>query len=42
LNRRLCVFERCGRAYLSEVEGTNLIKIHRRSGKLSKPRGQGS
>jgi DNA phosphorothioation-associated putative methyltransferase len=26
---------RCGRAYLGEVEGANVIKIHRRTGKLS-------
>jgi DNA phosphorothioation-associated putative methyltransferase len=31
----LRIYERCGRAYLGEVEGANLIKIHRRSGKLS-------
>src|SRR5213076_2208764 len=31
----LRVYEGCGRAYLGEVEGANLIKIHRRSGKLS-------
>jgi DNA phosphorothioation-associated putative methyltransferase len=30
----LRVYEGCGRAYLGEVEGANLIKIHRRSGKL--------
>jgi DNA phosphorothioation-associated putative methyltransferase len=30
---RIC--EGCGRAYLGEVEGANLIKIHRRTGKLS-------
>jgi len=30
---RIC--EGCGRAYLGEVEGANIIKIHRRSGKLS-------
>ena len=29
------VYEGCGRAYLGEVEGANVIKIHRRSGKLS-------
>jgi DNA phosphorothioation-associated putative methyltransferase len=28
----LRVYEGCGRAYLGEVEGANLIKIHRRSG----------
>jgi DNA phosphorothioation-associated putative methyltransferase len=31
----LRVYEGCGRAFLGEVEGANLIKIHRRSGKLS-------
>src|SRR5262249_44132354 len=31
----LRVYEGCARAYLGEVEGANLIKIHRRSGKLS-------
>jgi DNA phosphorothioation-associated putative methyltransferase len=31
----LRVYERCGRTYLGEVEGANLIKIHRRSGKIS-------
>jgi DNA phosphorothioation-associated putative methyltransferase len=31
----LRVYEGCGRAYLGEVEGANLVKIHRRSGKLS-------
>jgi DNA phosphorothioation-associated putative methyltransferase len=31
----LRVYEGCGRAYLGEVEGANVIKIHRRSGKLS-------
>jgi DNA phosphorothioation-associated putative methyltransferase len=31
----LRVYEGCGRAYLGEVDGANLIKIHRRSGKLS-------
>jgi DNA phosphorothioation-associated putative methyltransferase len=31
----LRVYEGCGRAYLGEIEGANLIKIHRRSGKLS-------
>jgi DNA phosphorothioation-associated putative methyltransferase len=29
------IYEGCGRAYLGEVEGANIIKIHRRSGKLS-------
>ena len=31
----LRVYEGCGRAFLGEVEGANVIKIHRRSGKLS-------
>jgi DNA phosphorothioation-associated putative methyltransferase len=31
----LPVYEGCSRAYLGEVEGANLIIIHRRSGKLS-------
>jgi DNA phosphorothioation-associated putative methyltransferase len=31
----LRVYEDCGRAYLGEVDGANLIKIHRRSGKFS-------
>ncbi len=31
----LRVYEGCGRAYLGEVEGANIIKFHRRSGKLS-------
>jgi DNA phosphorothioation-associated putative methyltransferase len=31
----LRIYEGCGRTYLGEVEGANLIKIHRRSGKLS-------
>src|SRR5262249_20671288 len=31
----LRVYEGCGRAFLGEVEGANIIKIHRRSGKLS-------
>ena len=29
------IYEGCGRAYLGEVEGANVLKIHRRSGKLS-------
>ncbi len=33
----LRVYEGCGRAYLGEVEGANVIKIHRRSGKISYP-----
>ncbi len=31
----LRIYEGCGRAYLGEVEGANVIKIHRRTGKLS-------
>jgi DNA phosphorothioation-associated putative methyltransferase len=31
----LRIYEGCSRAYLGEVEGANIIKIHRRSGKLS-------
>jgi DNA phosphorothioation-associated putative methyltransferase len=31
----LRIYDGCGRAYLGEVEGANVIKIHRPSGKLS-------
>lgn len=31
----LRVYEGCGRTYLGELDGTNIIKIHRFSGKLS-------
>ena len=31
----LRIYEGCGRAYLGEVDDANVIKIHRRSGKLS-------
>jgi DNA phosphorothioation-associated putative methyltransferase len=31
----LRIYEGCGQAYLGEVEGANVIKIHRRTGKLS-------
>ena len=31
----LRIYEGCGRAYLGEIEGANIIKIHRRSGKIS-------
>ncbi len=31
----LRIYEGCGRTYLGEVEGANIVKIHRRSGKLS-------
>src|SRR5262249_52322684 len=29
------VYEGCARAYLGEIEGANLIKLHRQSGKVS-------
>ena len=35
LDPLLRIYGGCGRAYLGEVEGANLIKIHRRTGKLS-------
>ncbi len=35
LDPLLRVYEGCGRAYLGEIEGANIIKIHRRTGKLS-------
>jgi DNA phosphorothioation-associated putative methyltransferase len=35
LSPLLRIYEGCGRAYLGEVEGAHVIKIHRRSGKLS-------
>jgi DNA phosphorothioation-associated putative methyltransferase len=31
----LRIYEGCGRAYLGEVEGANVVKLHRFSGKLS-------
>lgn len=31
----LRIYEGCGRAFLGEVEGANILKIHRRTGKLS-------
>ena len=31
----LRIYEGCGRAYIGEVEGANIIKIHRRSDKIS-------
>lgn len=31
----LRIYEGCGRAFLGEIEGANIIKIHRRSGKIS-------
>ena len=33
LDPLLRIYEGCGRAYLGEVEGANIIKIHRRTGK---------
>jgi DNA phosphorothioation-associated putative methyltransferase len=35
LSPLLRVYEGCGRAYIGEIEGANLIKIHRFSGKVS-------
>jgi DNA phosphorothioation-associated putative methyltransferase len=35
LDPLLRIYEGCGRAYLGEVEGANIVKIHRRTGKLS-------
>ena len=35
LDPLLRVYEGCARAYLGEVEGANLIKLHRHSGKVS-------
>ena len=35
LDPLLRVYEGCARAYLGEIEGANLIKLHRQSGKLS-------
>jgi len=35
LSPTLRVYEGCGRAYVGEIEGANLIKIHRFSGKIS-------
>lgn len=35
LDPLLRIYEGCGRAFLGEVEGANLIKFHRRTGKLS-------
>jgi DNA phosphorothioation-associated putative methyltransferase len=35
LDPLLRVYEGCARAYLGEVEGANLIKLHRQSGKVS-------
>lgn len=31
----LRIYEGCGRAFLGEIEGANVVKIHRRTGKLS-------
>jgi DNA phosphorothioation-associated putative methyltransferase len=35
LDPLLRIYEGCGRAYLGEVEGANVLKLHRFSGKLS-------
>jgi DNA phosphorothioation-associated putative methyltransferase len=35
LDPLLRIYEGCGRAYLGDVDGANVIKIHRRTGKLS-------
>lgn len=35
LDPLLRIYEGCGRAYVGEVEDANIVKIHRRSGKLS-------
>jgi DNA phosphorothioation-associated putative methyltransferase len=35
LDPRLRVYEGCARAYLGEIEGADLIKLHRQSGKVS-------
>ena len=35
LDPLLRVFEGCARTYLGEIEGANLIKLHRQSGKVS-------
>ena len=35
LDPLLRIYEGCARAYLGEVEGANLIKLHRQSGKVS-------
>jgi DNA phosphorothioation-associated putative methyltransferase len=35
LDPRLRVYEGCSRAYLGEIEGANLIKLHRHSGEVS-------
>lgn len=35
LESLLRVYEGCGRAYLGEIEGANIVKLHRQSGKLS-------
>src|ERR1700730_182757 len=31
----LCVYQRCGRAYFDAIDGANVVKLHRLSGKLS-------
>ncbi len=35
LDPLLGLYEGCARAYLGEVEGANLVKLHRHSGKVS-------
>jgi DNA phosphorothioation-associated putative methyltransferase len=35
LERILRVYEGCARAYLGEIDGANLIKLHRHSGKVA-------
>jgi DNA phosphorothioation-associated putative methyltransferase len=35
LNPLLRVYEGCARAYLGQIDGANLIKLHRHSGKVS-------
>jgi DNA phosphorothioation-associated putative methyltransferase len=35
LDPLLRIYEGCARAYLGEIDGANLIKLHRKSGKLS-------
>src|SRR5438552_9687136 len=35
LDPLLRVYEGCARAYLGEIDGANLIKLHRHSGKVS-------
>jgi DNA phosphorothioation-associated putative methyltransferase len=35
LDPLLRIYEGCGRAYLGEIDGANIIKLHRSSGKIS-------